>query len=135
MGYQVQDASLINETALPAAASTTVHGASFDLENGPMGDVVADFQFNVALPVLNATELPNTDTLTVDIEHSLDNVTFTTLIPQVLIATGAGGVGSAAAVFATRLPVDINRYVRASATTSAGTATMAASNMTCWLTF
>src|ERR1700733_11941349 len=103
MGYQVQDASLVNATALPATASATVHGASFDLENGPMGDLLADFQFNVALPALTATELPTTDTLTVDIEHSLDNVTFTTLIPQVLIATGAGGVGSAAATFSTRL--------------------------------
>jgi hypothetical protein len=135
MGYAVQDALLSNTTALPSSASSTVHAASFDLENGPFGDAVADFQFNVSIPALNATELPNGDTLTVDIEHSLDNSSWTTLIPQVLVATGAGGVGAAAATFATRLPVDVNRYVRSSATTGSGTGTMAASNMTCWLSF
>ena len=135
MGYGVQDASLVNAVALPAAASSTVHGGSFDLENGPNGDLLADFQFNIAIPALSVTELPNGDTLTVDVEHSVDNVTWTTLIPQVVLCTGAGGAGSAAAGFATRLPVDVNRYVRASATTGAGTGSMALSNMTTWLTF
>jgi hypothetical protein len=65
-------------------------------------------------------ELPNAATVTYDVEHDDDPAfgTAAALFPAVIVQTGAGGAGAAAAAWQGRLPVDVKRYVRVKATTA-----------------
>ena len=77
------------------------------------GDFVAKAEFKLSAPALNATMAPDTRTFTYSIIHS-DNADLsspTVLYPNVIVQTGAGGVGAAAAAFTWRPPVDVKRYI------------------------
>lgn len=129
--HRRQDANLIETKALPAAGSTTANGGSIDLETTPAQDArLAGCELEIGSPALGATPLPNGETVTYKVEDSADDTTFTTVADSVLVVTGAGGVGCAAATERFRLPATIRRYVRVAATTSAGTGSCAASNFT-----
>ena len=113
MGLALKDNQVKNTRALPAAASATVDGAALDLGHGSFGDFVAKAEFKLSAPALNATMAPDTRTFTYSIIHS-DNADLsapTVLYPSVIVQTGAGGVGAAAASFTWRPPVDVKRYV------------------------
>jgi hypothetical protein len=113
MGLALKDNQVKNTRALPAAASATVDGAALDLGHGSFGDFVAKAEFKLSAPALNATMAPDTRTFTYSIIHS-DNADLsspTVLYPSVIVQTGAGGVGAAAASFTWRAPVDVKRYV------------------------
>ena len=115
MSFALKDAQVKNTRALPAAASTTVDGAALDLGHGSFGDFVANAEFKLSAPALNATMAPDTRTFTYSIIHS-DNADLSSpsvLYASVLVQTGAGGAGAAGASFTCRLPVDVKRYVGA----------------------
>jgi hypothetical protein len=120
MAYDLKDVQLKVTKALPnGAASTTSDG--FDLGHGTRGDVVAGFELKITAPALGATPLPDSKTMIFIIEHDTASGfgTVATLLDRVIIQTGAGGAGAAAATKIVKLPVDTNRYVRVKATGSA----------------
>lgn len=124
MGFLMKDASLKGTRALPAAASSTVDGAAIDLKHGSYGDFLADCELKLSAPAVNATMAPDTRTFTYSILHS-DNSDLSSpsvLYPSVIVQTGAGGVGAAAATYTVRLPVDVKRYVGARVVSGASTA-------------
>jgi hypothetical protein len=123
MSFALKDTQVKNTRALPAAASATVDGAALDLGHGSFGDFVANAEFKLSAPAVNATMLPDTRTFTYSIIHS-DNADLSSpsvLYPSVLVQTGAGGVGAAAASYISRLPVDVKRYVGARIVSSIST--------------
>jgi len=113
MSLALKDSQLKNTRALPAAASATVDGAALDLGHGSFGDFVAQTEFKLSAPAVNATMAPDTRTFTYSIIHS-DNADLsspTVLYSSVIVQTGAGGAGAAAAAYICRLPVDVKRSV------------------------
>ena len=113
MSLALKDAQVKNTRALPASASATVDGAALDLGHGSFGDFVAQAEFKLSAPAVNATMAPDTRTFTYSILHS-DNSDLsspTVLYSSVIVQTGAGGAGAAAATYTFRLPVDVKRYV------------------------
>ena len=113
MSLALKDAQVRNTRALPASASATVDGAALDLGHGSFGDFVAQAEFKLSAPAVNATRAPDTRTFTYSIIHS-DNADLsspTVLYPGVIVQTGAGGAGAAAASHICRLPVDVKRYI------------------------
>jgi hypothetical protein len=123
MSYALKDAQVKNTRALPAAASATVDGAALDLGHGSFGDFVANAEFKLSAPAVNATMAPDTRTFTYSIIHSdnADLSSTTVLYPSVIVQTGAGGVGAAATSHTCRLPVDVKRYVGARIVSGAST--------------
>lgn len=107
---KTQDAALLVETALPAAASTTVNGAKIDTnaQSFREGD---EYEILLELPALTTTQLPNAATLTGTIMASAasDGSSPDTLATVVL--TGAGGVGAAANSVRVRVQRDTKRYI------------------------
>ena len=102
MSFALKDAQVKNTRALPAAASSTVDGAGLDLGHGSFGDFVAQAEFKLSAPAVNATMAPDTRTFTYSIIHS-DNADLSSpsvLYSSVIVQTGAGGAGAAAATAA-----------------------------------
>jgi len=124
MGYAVKDALVKNTRALPGAASTTVDGAAIDLGHSGKGDYLANGEFKLSAPAVNATMAPDTRTFTHKIIHS-DNADLSSpsvLIENAIVQTGAGGAGAAAATYTFRPPVDVKRYIGARIISGASTA-------------
>lgn len=92
----------------------TVYSDGIDLGHGTSGDFLADVEFEIGAPALTTTLLPDTETLKYSIQHDTDPAfgTVATLLPDVLIQTGAGGAGAAAATVRVKLPAHVNRYIR-----------------------
>ena len=119
MGYAVKDEALKVTKALPNGAAT-VYSDGLDLGHGSRGDFLAAADFKVSAPALTTAQLPDTKTMTYSVQHDDDPAfgTAADLYPSVLVQTGAGGAGAAAATFTCRLPVDVKRYVRVKAVNS-----------------
>lgn len=117
----MRDENLKETVALPASEGDA-NTDSIDLEHTAHGDHLVDMELEVSAPVLTVTELPNAETVTYKVEHSADDSSFATVpgMAAVITQTGADGAGAAAASEKVRLPRDVNRYVRVTATTSSG---------------
>ncbi len=118
---RLKDAGLINADALPNGA-TTVNGTAFDLGAiSDRGAFLADCELEISAPALTTSELPDSQTMTYDVQASTTS-DFSSgnkdLGKGVLVQTGAGGAGAAAAVERFRLPSNCPRYVRINATNS-----------------
>ncbi len=135
MGFLLKDAQLIATKALPAGASS-VYTDGFDLGHGTKGDHLANVELKISAPLLAVGELANASTMKYSVQMD-DDVAFgspTVIYPDVIVQTGAGGVGAAAATIQVRLPVDVERYIRVRATNSASDSA-AAKSMTAELLF
>ena len=119
MGNAVKDSNLILTKALPNGAAT-VYSAGIDLGHGAKGDFLANVEVKISAPALTTTELPDTKTMTYSIQHDTDSAfgTVADLYPGVIVQTGAGGAGAAAATFTAKLPVDVARHIRVKAVNS-----------------
>lgn len=119
-GRNLKDAELIKTKALPGGASA-VNSDGIDTMNSTRGDFVAPLELKITAPALAVGELANTETMTYDIEDDTDPAfgSARTLYPGVIVQTGAGGAGAAAATLRVALPSDVQRYVRLKATNSA----------------
>jgi len=118
--FQRQDASLNISKTLPASA-TVAYSTPIDLRHGLRGQPLHEVELEVGAPALSVSQLANASTMTYKLQHAVD-LAFTSPIDldlQVIIQTGAGGVGAAAATKRVRLPSDTLRYVRLAATNSA----------------
>lgn len=114
------DLQTIITQALPNGAAT-VTSAAIDLTNSAKGDFVGLVQFTVAAPAVTTAMLADDAAITYDIYHAskADLSDGAALYPGVLVQTGAGGAGAAAASFEFRLPTNVKRYVYFKATKSA----------------
>jgi hypothetical protein len=129
----LRDAELQVTKALPNGAAT-VNSGSIDLEHSTNGVHVADCELLIEAPALATADLPDTKTMTDDVEHSDDDSSFSDLANGVLVQTGADGAGAAAATARVRLPSTVKRYVRVVATNS-GTGDASDKSMTAGLVF
>ncbi len=127
MPFQVSDA-LVNPAAVAlGTAGQSTYTSVIDTGNltvgpGESGDVLFEGEFLISGPVLNTTQLPNTDTVTYTVQQATES-TFaaaTYLYKTVLLQTGASGTGAAAATARFRLPTTCQQYVRAEAAVGAG---------------
>jgi len=110
----IKDGDLTVLTSLPAQNSNA-NGTALDLINLPIPDGV---QVCISLPALPA--LANAQTMIVKLQDSADNSSFADVAGlATLTATGAGGVGSAAASLTQRVPLTLRRYVRVNVAASA----------------
>ena len=114
-GFLVGDAALKRTLTLPNGAATTVTDG-IDTQNSARGSFQANTEVLVEAPLLGATPLPDTQTITYQLFHDTA-VGFgsETLLATLGVQTGAGGAGAAAATFRIRLPTTVKRYVRAKA--------------------
>jgi len=132
----VQDKLLTSVVALPDGAAST-YSADFDqagaVQSGKQR-FTALCELHVSIPALSTVQLPDTKTITFAVCAGASAAPTTVIADAILVLTGAGGVGCAAAVVRFRLPTDVARYVRIKAT---GVATVAGStaNMTVTLRF
>lgn len=117
--YQVQDAKLTLTFALPNGAATT-QSDWLDLGLTERSDFVAPHEVEISVPALTTAELPDNETLTIDVQHAQqdDQSDAASLIAAVGAQTGAGGAGAAAATYRVVLPTHVRRYVRVRATNS-----------------
>ncbi len=116
----LRDGALQVTKALPNGAAT-IYTDGIDLEHDASGVHVADCELLVEAPALETADLGDAATMTYDVEHA-DESDFSDaedLANSVLVQTGAGGVGAAAAEGRFRFPSTVKRYVRVAATNSA----------------
>lgn len=119
--HRVKDALLIETEALPNGASST-QTDGFDL--GPLtqnGARLEEIEAEVIAPALTTADLGDAATMTYSIETDATS-TFgspTVLNSALIVQTGAGGAGAAAASARFKIPSDCERYIRAKATNSA----------------
>lgn len=116
MAYDQKDATLEVTLALPNGAAAT-NGTGIQVNPGPE-DFVAPCELVIEAPALTTAELPDAQTMTYKVQESADDSTYTDLEDGVLVQTGAGGAGDAAATERFRLPTDVKAYVRVVATNS-----------------
>jgi hypothetical protein len=124
---QLQDANVSASSNLPSGAAT-VTSTFIDLQNStPAASFVGDrMEFQLQIPALSATLLPNADTITYTIVSSPDNGT--TIVPEFIVPlTGIGGSvgatgGIAAVNYNFRVRMGVNRYLGFQATGVSGVA-------------
>lgn len=115
----------VTDTALNPAArtigatSTTLYSASVDLGTAystGKNPRIADIDLRIVVDAQTSTTLPNGQTIVVDLQHSTDDSSFTTLLDNVITVTGTGSsVAQTARQFP--IPPDANRYIRLAVTT------------------
>jgi hypothetical protein len=132
MTLQVKDKLLIQTKALSnGAGATAIDG--FDLRHNAAryGRHLVDCELLIEMPLLTTTELPNSETYIMSIEHDSDPAFGTAVVlhANVQVQTGAGGAGAAAKSTRVRLPSDVKRYVRVKGTKT-GTGNVSAKVMT-----
>lgn len=120
MTFAVRDNLLKVTKALPNGAASIVSDA-FHLGHSATGTFLTPCELVLEAPALAVGELANGATMTYELEHDTDPAfgTATTFDRQVIVQTGAGGAGAAAATKRVRLPTDVKPYVRVKATNSA----------------
>lgn len=114
-----EDAQLTNTRALPSGAST-VNSAGIDLDVTVNSNFAANCEMEVVAPAVNATELPDTQTLTYVLQHDTDPAfgSATSLTASLIVQTGAGGAGAVSQTVRFQLPSNVKRYVRLRVTKS-----------------
>lgn len=114
MAYNLKDALLKLTRALPASTTAVTSASSIDTgKSTSMGVQVADVEYLLTAPAVTTAQLPDAKTFTYDIIHS-DNADLSlpaTLFTSVIIQTGAGGAGAAAAEWRGKLPSTAKRYI------------------------
>ena len=84
------------------------------------GELCYPHEFVISCPALTTAILGDGATMTYKVEHSDSySADFVTLIPAIALQTGASGAGAAAITRRFRLPSDVKKYVRITATNSA----------------
>lgn len=109
------DAELSETLALPNGAATTL-GAAIEVGCGTPDDFTVETEFKISAPALSTGDHGNGATvkysLVTDDVSTFDSSSLAVLLPDVLVQTGAGGVGSAAATWQGRAPIGgVRKYI------------------------
>lgn len=118
MSFEVRDTEFITTKALPNGAAT-VNSDGLDLRAmSSRGVRPGACELKISAPALDTNDLPDTKTMKYDVECDEDSGFGSpkTLAKEVLVQTGSGGAGAAAATARYRLPSDTERYIRVNAT-------------------
>ena len=110
LGFNRQDANLSVTLALPAASNNTVtSNTSIDTEAAKTSDFVAEQELLISAPALTNTLLPNTATMSYSLvaSNNANMVGSNVVLTNVIVQTGNGSTGAAAATVRERLPTDI----------------------------
>ena len=118
----IQDAGLIVTRALPTADGT-VTSSDFDL--GADAYKGENVELEITVPALNATQLPNADTLTITVQAGAAATPSTTLFTLPVIT---GSSGYAGGTFRYRLPSNVARYVNVKFVAAGGTGDISGSS-------
>lgn len=101
--------------ALPNGAATVYATPGLDTgKNTSSGKQLADVEYVLEAPAMNATQMPDGKTMIYSIlTDSVDPVDASSnvLYPSVITQTGAGGAGCAAATYRFRLPTSAPRIL------------------------
>jgi len=111
--FNVRDAALEREFALPGGAATTVSDG-IEMTSGGNQHFSADCEIVVSAPVLTTAQLPNGQTVTYSVFQS-DNEDFSgesVLAANVLVQTGADGAGAAASEVPVGVPSGVKKFIR-----------------------
>lgn len=115
---RVKDATFIETKALSnGAGSVSSTGFNLGALTG-RGHRPENLEMEIQAPALTTTQLPDSETMTYKVETD-DNSGFTsakTLYDKVIVQTGAGGTGAAAATARYKIPSDCEQYIRVTAT-------------------
>lgn len=133
VSHKIPDAQFLIFTNHPAQ-NTTLGSASFDLV---LAGNVSRESLEALISADAAPSLANGQTISVEIQDSADNSSFTKIptLDTAVIQTGAGGVGAAANSLRYALPSTVRRYIRAFVTMSATTGDNTAVGSTFQLVF
>jgi hypothetical protein len=125
-----KDALLIQSKACPAAGATAQSG-TIDLgaNRKPIG-----MELEVSIPAMAANTDP-TKSLTVKIQESDDDSTYTDAAMPAVVTAGVATRGSAAKVVYLPLPVDLKRYIQANLAVSASGPNLTANSVTVSVVF
>lgn len=138
MAWQLKDVDKQVSKALPSSGGSSINTDGIDVEATSRADFQAPLELLIEAPALDSTELPDGETTTYKVEHD-DNSDFSAATDlygsDVLVQTGAGGSGADAAEKRVRLPSDVKRHVRVTATTSSTTGDQSGSTVTASLVF
>ena len=107
-----RDRLLTRAITLPNGANTT-NSTGVDLGESALSQFVADAEVLVTAPALTTGQLGDTQTITYSLRHS-NNANLSgdvELAANLIVQTGAGGAGAAAATRRFRMPTDVRRYV------------------------
>jgi len=126
MPRNLKDLSTTKTIALPNGASGSVTTADIDL-GSTQGNGGTDFpeetEVLITVPALTTTMLPDTRTLTIQLQNGAAATPTTAFLDAIVIA-GAGGVGYAGGTFRRRVQSNALRYLNAKFTTGASTTDM-----------
>jgi hypothetical protein len=114
MPRNIRDANLVDPCTLPAAAGSA-YSNGLDLQLSARADGAYGCELIVEAPALTTGQLPDTKTITYDIQVDTDPAfgTVATLLAGVLVQTGAAGAGAAAAAKRIGIASDLaKRYLR-----------------------
>lgn len=125
----IQDKTFIVTRALPTADGTVT---SSDIDLGADAYKTETVELEITVPALNATQLPNSDTITMTVQAGAA-ATPTTLLFVLPIITGS--TGYAGGTFRYRLPSNVARYLNVKFVAAGGTGDISASSATIKLLF
>lgn len=119
---------------LPPSTSAVALAAFLDTRKvTSSGNQLANVEFKLSAPLVTTAQLPDTKTFTYDILHSdnADGSSSSILMQDVIVQTGAGGAGAAAATLRFKIPSDAKRYIGFNVTPSgSGTGDASAASAT-----
>ena len=125
----VQDFAHTITRALPTADGT-VTSTDIDLGAGVYKD--ENYELEITIPALNATQLPNADTLTITVQHGAA-ASPTTMLHVFPVITGS--TGHAGSVLRYRFPSNVLQYANVKIVAAGGTGDISGSDATVKLIF
>jgi len=129
LSRNIQDKTFVITRALPTADGTVT---SSDIDLGADVHKTETVELEITVPALNATQLPNADTLTITVQNGAA-ATPTTELFRLPVITGSSGF--AGDVYRFRLPSDALRYLNVKFVAAGGTGDISGSSATVKLLF
>ncbi len=129
LSRNIKDATFVVTRALPTADGTVT---SSDIDLGADVHKPETVELEIIVPALNATQLPNADTLTITVQAGAAATPTTSLFVLPVIT---GSSGYAGGTFRYRLPSNVARYLNVKFVAAGGTGDISGSSATVQLLF
>jgi hypothetical protein len=125
----IQDKTFVITRALPTADGTVT---SADIDLGTDVYKPEEVELEITVPALNATQLPNSDTLTITVQNGAAATPTASLF---VLPTITGSTGYAGGTFRFRLPSNAARYLNVKFVAAGGTGDISGASATIKLLF